>query len=190
MAAYAHPEVLVETDWVAQHLNDAKVRLVEVDVDTTAYEQGHIPGAVGWNWTTQTQDTVRRDILSKEQVEKLLAASGVANDTAVVLYGDNNNWFAAYAFWMLKMYGHPDVRLMNGGRKKWVEEKRALTSEAAKVATASYKAKEPDLSLRAHWQYVKDGLGKGTRALVDVRSPAEFKGEILAPPGLPETAQR
>ncbi|MBI3952923.1 MAG: sulfurtransferase [Chloroflexi bacterium] len=190
MAGYAHPEVLVETEWVSQHLNDPRVKLVEVDVDTAAYEQGHAPGAVGWNWTNQTQDTVRRDILNKEQLEKLLSQSGISNDSTIVLYGDNNNWFAAYAFWLLKIYGHQDVRLMNGGRKKWLEEKRPTATEVAKLQPASYRAKSPDLSLRASWQYVHDGLGKASRALVDVRSPAEFKGEILAPPGLLETAQR
>ncbi|MSQ33595.1 MAG: sulfurtransferase [Dehalococcoidia bacterium] len=190
MAAYARPEVLVETDWVAQHLTDPNLRLVEVDVDTAAYEQGHIPGAVGWNWTTQTQDQLRRDILSKEQVEKLLGQSGIGNATNVVLYGDNNNWFAAYAFWMLTMYGHANLRLMNGGRKKWLDEKRPTATEAPKPAPASYKAKDPDLSLRGTWGYVRDGLGRANRALVDVRSPAEFKGDILAPPGLMETAQR
>ena len=112
-------------------LNDPKVRLVEVDVDTTAYEQGHIAGAVGWNWQTQLQDNVRRDLIDKAALEELLGQSGISNDTTIILYGDNNNWFAAYAFWQLKYYGHKDVRLMNGGRKKWLEEKRPLTTEAA-----------------------------------------------------------
>ena len=190
MAAYAHPEVLVETEWVAQHLNDHNVKLVEVDVDTTAYEQGHIPGAVGWNWTTQTQDQMRRDILSKEQLEKLLGQSGISNAHTLVLYGDNNNWFAAYAFWMLTMHGVANLRLMNGGRKKWLDEKRPTAIEVPKPTSTSYRAKDPDLSLRANFQYVRDGLGRSNRALVDVRSPAEFRGEIMAPPGLTETAQR
>ena len=191
MSPYAHPEVLVETDWVAQHKSDPKVKLVEVDVDTTAYQQGHIPVAIAWNWTTQTQDQVRRDILNKEQIEALMNQSGISNDDTVVLFGDNNNWFAAYAFWLLKMYGHNDVRLMNGGRKKWLDEKRETTTDASAARTGTgYKAKNADLSLRAQWSYVHDGLSKKNRALVDVRSPAEFKGEILAPPGLIETAQR
>ena len=190
MANYAHPEVLVETEWVAQHLSDPKVKVVEVDVDTAAYQQGHIPGTVGWNWTTQTQDQLRRDILNKQQVESLLGQSGVSNDSTLVLYGDNNNWFAAYAFWMLKMYGHADIRLMNGGRKKWVDEKRTITTDATHPAPAMYHAKDPDHNLRANWQYVHDGLKNSRHTLVDVRSPTEFKGEIMAPPGLVETAQR
>ncbi len=190
MADYAHPEVLVETNWVAERLRDSKTRLVEVDVDTTAYEQGHISGAVGWNWTTQTQDTLRRDILSKEQFEALASQSGIANDSTVILYGDNNNWFAAYVFWMMKMYGHEDVRLMNGGRKKWVDEGRPTTTDVPEVTPTTYKAKDADTSLRAFYKNVSDNLGKPNTALVDVRSPAEFSGELLAPPGLMETAQR
>ncbi|MBI4497389.1 MAG: sulfurtransferase [Chloroflexi bacterium] len=188
MAQYAHPEVLVETNWVAEHLHDPKIRIVEVDVDTTAYEQGHIPGAIGWNWTTDTQDQVRRDILNKEQFEELMARSGIANDATVVLYGDNNNWFAAYALWLLKIYGHEDVRLMNGGRKKWLEEERPTTREAPQPARTTYRAKDADLGLRSRALEVLDKLGRV--ALVDVRSPAEFTGEVLAPPGLMETAQR
>jgi len=121
MTDYKHPEVLVNTQWAADHLNDPKVRLVEVDVDTTAYDQGHIPGAVGWNWQSQLQDNIRRDLIDKSALEKLLGASGISNDTTILLYGDNNNWFAAYAFWQVKYYGHKDVRLINGGRKKWLE---------------------------------------------------------------------
>ena len=190
MAEYAHPEVLVDTNWVAEHLNDPRIRIVEVDVDTTAYEQGHIPGAIGWNWTTETQDTLRRDILNKEQFEALMSRSGIANDTTVILYGDNNNWFAAYALWMMKVYGHEDVRLMNGGRKKWLDENRPTTNDVPQVTPTSYRAKDPDMNLRARWNNVFDNLGKPNFALVDVRSPAEFVGEILAPPGLQETAQR
>ena len=131
MVDYKHPEVLVTTEWAAQHLNDAKVRFVEVDVDTSAYDQGHIVGAVGWNWQTQLQDNVRRDLIEKAALEKLLSDSGISNDTTIILYGDNNNWFAAYAFWQLKLNGHEDVRLLNGGRKKWAEEKRELTTATA-----------------------------------------------------------
>ena len=193
MAEYARPELLVPTEWVAEHLNDPKVRLVEVDVDTTAYEQGHIPGAVGWNWTTETQDTIRRDILSKADLERLLGRSGIANATTVVLYGDNNNWFAAYAFWVFEMYGLSNLKLMDGGRKKWLQEGRPLIQEVPGYPPTQYRAKEPDLSLRAHRNqvlHVLDEVKDGAAALVDVRSPQEFTGEILAPPGLPETAQR
>ncbi len=190
MANYAHPEVLVDTQWVEQHKGDANVRIVEVDVDTTAYDQGHVPGAIGWNWTTQTQDPVRRDIPTQEQFEKLVSESGISRNDTVVLFGDNNNWFAAYAFWLLKMYGHPDVRLMNGGRKKWLDEKRTITTEKPSPKATSYKASKLDESLRAYAPDVKAGIGRAERVLVDVRSPAEYKGEVMAPPGLSETAQR
>jgi thiosulfate/3-mercaptopyruvate sulfurtransferase len=191
MADYKHPEVLVSTEWVAQHLNDPKVRLVEVDVDTTAYDQGHIPGAVGWNWQTQLQDNIRRDLIDKPALERLLGKSGIANDTLVLLYGDNNNWFAAYAFWQLKYYGHADVRLINGGRKKWIEEKRAVTTSATNVVPAKYTAKNPDESIRARKEDVFAILERRNPGeLVDVRSVDEFTGKILAPPGLSETAQR
>jgi thiosulfate/3-mercaptopyruvate sulfurtransferase len=190
MTGYAHPETLVETAWVAEHLNDPNVRIAEVDVDTTAYEQGHIPGAVGWNWTTQLCDTVRRDILPKADFEQLMAASGIGNDTTVILYGDNNNWFAAWALWQMKLYGHKDVRLMNGGRRKWLEEGRELTTDLPQVIRASYRASEPDLSLRAFLPEAMEASGNRSQAFVDVRSPDEFTGKILAPPGLPETCQR
>jgi len=191
MADYAHPEVLVSTEWVAEHLRDPKVRLVEVDVDTSAYEQGHIAGAVGWNWQTQLQDGVRRDLLDKAAWEGLLGRSGISNDTAIVLYGDNNNWFAAYAFWQLKYYGHGDVRLVNGGRKKWVAENRPLTKEEPKFLAAQYKAKAPDETVRAYREQVNSAVKKQTAAkLVDVRSVDEFTGKIIAPPGMTETAQR
>jgi thiosulfate/3-mercaptopyruvate sulfurtransferase len=190
MATYAHPEVLVETDWVEQHKAEPNVRLVEVDVDTTAYDQGHIQGAVGWNWTTQTQDPVRRDVPTQEQFEKLMSEAGINRNDTVVLYGDNNNWFAAYAFWLLKLYGHPDVRLMNGGRKKWLDEKRQTVTDKPSVKATSYKASKLDESLRAYAPDVKAGIGRPERVLVDVRSAGEYKGEVMAPPGLPETAQR
>ncbi len=190
MTDYAHPEVLVSTDWVARHGRDPNVRLVEVDVDTAAYDEGHIPGAIAWAWNTQLCDTLRRDILSKEQFEELMRNSGIGNDTTIVLYGDNNNWFAAWAFWQAKIYGHRDVRLMNGGRKKWLAEGRELTTEVPSVPRTDYQASAPDLSLRAFLDEVREAMEKGSAALVDVRSPAEFTGEILAPPGLPETCQR
>jgi thiosulfate/3-mercaptopyruvate sulfurtransferase len=191
MSEYKHPEVLVSTEWAAGHLNDPKVRLIEVDVDTTAYDQGHIPGAVGWNWQTQLQDNIRRDLIDKATLEGLLGKSGVGNDTTILFYGDNNNWFAAYALWQLKYYGHKDVRLVNGGRKKWIEEKRPVTIEPAKVAATTYRATGPDESIRARKEEIFDSLNKKKSAqLVDVRSVDEFTGKIIAPPGMSETAQR
>jgi thiosulfate/3-mercaptopyruvate sulfurtransferase len=182
-------DVLVSTDWVAQHAKDANLRIVEVDVDTTAYGQGHVPGAVGWNWSTELCDTLVRDIIPKANFEALMSRSGIGNDTTVVLYGDNNNWFAAWAFWQMKIYGHRDVRIMNGGRKKWLSDSRDLETAAPSVTPATYQAAAPDMSIRAFLPEVQDALKKGT-PLVDVRSPQEFTGEILAPPGLPETCQR
>ncbi|HEX2514662.1 MAG TPA: sulfurtransferase [Chloroflexota bacterium] len=187
---YANPAALVSTEWVAAHGADPGVRLVEVDVDTGAYDQGHVRGAVGWNWQTDLSDPVRRDIPSREAWEALLARSGIGNDTRVVFYGDNNNWFAAFAYWVARLYGHRDAALMNGGRKKWEAEGRELVTDAPSVAPATYRAQEPDLSLRAFRDQVLQALGAPGTALVDVRSPAEFSGEVLAPPGLPETAQR
>jgi thiosulfate/3-mercaptopyruvate sulfurtransferase len=191
MAEYKHPEVLVTTEWVAQNLNAPNTRLVEVDVDTTGYDQGHIPGAVGWNWQTQLQDNIRRDLIEKSALEKLLGESGISNDTTILLYGDNNNWFAAYAFWQLKYYGHQNVKLINGGRKKWLEEKRALTKDAPKVAPTNYRVSVIDESLRAFRDDVLAVVqGKKRGQLVDVRSVDEFTGKIIAPPGMTETAQR
>jgi thiosulfate/3-mercaptopyruvate sulfurtransferase len=187
---HAMADVLVTTDWVAQHANDAGVRVVEVDVDTAAYDQGHVPGAFGWNWTTELCDTLVRDIIPLKKLEELLGKSGIDNKTTIILYGDNNNWFAAWAFWQLKMYGHEDVRMMDGGRKKWLAEGRELTADKPTVAAKSYKASPPDSSLRAFLPEVQQASAGKKAALVDVRSPAEFTGEILAPPGLPETCQR
>jgi thiosulfate/3-mercaptopyruvate sulfurtransferase len=191
MSEYKHPEVLVTTEWVAKNLNAPNTRLVEVDVDTTAYDQGHIPGAVGWNWQTQLQDNIRRDLIDRATLEKLLGESGISNDTTILLYGDNNNWFAAYAFWQLKYYGHQNAKLINGGRKKWLEEKRPLTKDAAQVAQTTYRVSRTDESLRA----LRDDVlavvqGKKRGQLVDVRSVDEFTGKIIAPPGMTETAQR
>lgn len=183
-------DVLVDTQWVANHLNDPGVKLVEVDVDIEAYDEGHIPGAIGWNWTTQLQDPVRRDILSKEQLEALLSNSGIANDDLIILYGDNNNWFAAYAYWQLKIYGHEKVKLMNGGRQKWVAENRPLTTDVPTPTPTNYQAKEANKELRALFPDVHSVLGNEGVGLVDVRSPLEFSGEIIAPPGMTETAQR
>lgn len=188
MASYAHPEVLVTTDWVAAHASDPGVRIVEVDVDNKAYDEGHVPGALAWAWNSQLCDTLRRDVLSKEQFEELMAASGVTPETTLVIYGDNNNWFAAWALWQAKIYGHKDVRLMNGGRKKWLAEGRDVVTEVPRPERTAYKAQEPDWSLRAYLPEVQSSVGKAS--LIDVRSPQEFSGEILAPPGLPETCQR
>jgi thiosulfate/3-mercaptopyruvate sulfurtransferase len=190
MAGYAHPEALVDTAWVAAHASDPGVRLVEVDVDTSAYEQGHVPGAIAWNWTTQLSDQVRRDVLSKDAFEHLMSQSGIANDTTVVLYGDNNNWFAAWALWQMKLYGHADVRLMDGGRRKWIEEGRDLSTDVPSPPPTRYLASDADLSLRAFLTEAAAASENGSAAFVDVRSPDEFTGRILAPPGLPETCQR
>ena len=190
MSEYRHPEVLVSTEWAAEHLNDPNLRFAEVDVDTTAYDQGHIPGAVGWNWQTELQDGVRRDLIAPHTLEKLLGSSGISNDTGIILYGDNNNWFAAYAFWQLKYYGHKNVRLLNGGRKKWLAEKRPLTKEAPKVEPAHYRVSGVDESVRAHREDVFKILEGRPGQLVDVRSVDEFTGKIVAPPGMNETAQR
>jgi thiosulfate/3-mercaptopyruvate sulfurtransferase len=190
MGDYKHPEILVTTDWVVSHIDDAKVRLLEVDVDTSAYDKGHIKNAAGWNWTTQLQDNVRRDLLGPAQFEKLCKNTGIANDTTVVLYGDNNNWFAAYALWQFKYFGHKDVRLMNGGRKKWELEGRPLTTETRQFTPTNYKASGPDESVRARRELIFETLDKKNRYLVDVRSPDEFTGKVIAPPGMTETAQR
>jgi thiosulfate/3-mercaptopyruvate sulfurtransferase len=182
--------VLVSTEWVQEHMNDSNIRLIEVDVDTAAYEQGHIPGAIGLNWQTQLQDPVRRDIPSKERLEAILGELGVSDAHTIVLYGDNNNWFAAYAFWVLKVYGHDDARIMDGGRKKWLLEGRPITTEVPRYPPTQYRAKEPDMSLRAFFPQVLESLHKPEFALVDVRSPQEYTGELIAPPGMMETAQR
>jgi thiosulfate/3-mercaptopyruvate sulfurtransferase len=186
MADYAHPESLVDTQWVADHGNDANVRLVEVDVDTSAYEQGHVAGAVGWNWQSQLQQSLRRDLISKEELEQLLGGSGIDNNTTVVLYGDNNNWFACWAFWQMKYYGHNDVRVMNGGRAKWEAEGRPLTTTAANASAKSYQASSPNESIRAYRDQVLASVNAGNVALVDVRSPDEYSGTLLAPPNLPQ----
>lgn len=190
-ASYAHPEVLVDTAWVAEHLRDPNVRIIEVDVDTAAYDSGHIAGAVGWNWQTDLSDQLRRDLIPKAELERLLGQAGVTPDTTIVLYGDNNNWFAAWAFWQLKIYGHRDVRLMDGGRKKWVAEGRDLETAVPSYRATTYHAQEPDFSIRALRDHVMAGIGKPDTVLVDVRSPKEYSGELLAPENLPqEGAQR
>ena len=190
MTDYAHPEVLVSTDWVDEHKDDAKVVIVEVDVDTAAYEEGHIPGAGAWNWQTQLCDTLQRDIISQGDLEKLLGESGIGNDTTIVLYGDNNNWFAAWALWQLKLYQHDDVRIMDGGRKKWLAEAREISTESPAIEQATYKAKELNPESRILLLEVQEAIKSDKTTLVDVRSPDEFTGKILSPPGLPETCQR
>ena len=187
MAEAAHPESIVTTDWVADNLDNSNVRLVEVDVDTAAYDMGHIPGAVGWNWSTQLNDQLTRDILTREQLESLMSESGIGNDTTVVLYGDNDNWFATYAFWQLKMYGHADLKVMDGGRQKWINEGREVTTDEPSVSAAEYSASAPDTSIRATRDYVLSvASGENNVGLVDVRAPEEFNGTLLAPAHLPQ----
>jgi thiosulfate/3-mercaptopyruvate sulfurtransferase len=181
---------LVSADWVQEHLDDPNVRLAEVSVDTESYGESHVPGAVGWNWTSQLQDGVRRDIIDKQQFEQLMASSGIGQDTHVVLYGDNNNWFAAYALWLMELYGHENVSLMDGGRVKWLADDRPTTTDVPSYPATSYSAQDQNLALRAKRDEVLQAVNSGGVQLVDVRSPAEFTGEILAPPGLSETAQR
>lgn len=179
-------DVLVDADWVEAHLDDAKVVLVEVDEDTSAYDKGHIRGAVKIDWKQDLQDPVRFDFVDKTGFEKLLSAKGIANDDLVVLYGGNNNWFAAYAYWYFKLYGHENLRLLDGGRKKWELDSRELVTEVPERAATDYRAKEQDTSIRAFRDEVVEAIG--TKALVDVRSPDEFTGKLLAPAHLPQEA--
>jgi thiosulfate/3-mercaptopyruvate sulfurtransferase len=191
MSANGQREVLVSTAWVAEHSRDAGIRVVEVDVDTTAYAQGHVEGAIGWNWQTDLQDPVRRDILDAHGFAALMRRSGISNDTIVVLYGDNNNWFACWALWLLAYYGHAKLRLMNGGRKKWLEEKRPLAAAVPAIAPGNYAVPAPNLDLRARRDHIFSVLdGRLPAQLVDVRSVDEFTGRVIAPPGMTETAQR
>jgi thiosulfate/3-mercaptopyruvate sulfurtransferase len=188
---YTHPELLVDADWVQAHLRDPRVRLIEVDVDSSAYDQGHIVGAVGFNWQKELQDQVVRAPLSRQHLEELLGRAGVSNDTTVILFGDNNNWFAAWALWILKYYGHSDVRLLDGGRVKWLADKREITTEVPSYPRATYHTQAPHPEIRALRDQVLQELGNANLALVDVRSPAEYSGELLAPAHLPqEGAQR
>jgi thiosulfate/3-mercaptopyruvate sulfurtransferase len=188
---YANPGVLVTTDWIAGQLGAPNLRLVEVDVDTSAYDTGHIQGAIGWNWQTDLQRRPVRDIPTKAEWEALLSRSGISNNTTVVLYGDNNNWFAAFAYWLFKLYGHDDVRLINGGRKKWLDEGRQQTQDVPSVSRTTYTAKDANPRLRAFRDDVAKTLDNNSKSLVDVRSPGEFSGELLAPENLPqEGAQR
>ena len=182
-------DVLVTADWAEKNLGTEGIVFVEVDEDTTAYDAGHIPGAVKINWTTELQDPVRRDVVTKEQFEQLLSGKGIGNDDLVVLYGGNNNWFAAYAYWEFKLYGHANVKLLDGGRKKWELDGRTLTTDVQERPTTTYTAQDPDLSIRAFRDEVVNAIG--SKNLVDVRSPDEFTGRILAPAHLPqEQSQR
>jgi thiosulfate/3-mercaptopyruvate sulfurtransferase len=193
MTDYAN-DVIVSADWVEGHLDefqsdDPDHRLVEVDVDTEAYDEAHAPGAVGFNWETQLQDQQTRDILDKSEFENLLGSHGITEDTTVVLYGDNSNWFAAYSYWQFKYWGHDDVKLLDGGREYWVESDYPTTDEAPSYSAQEYTASGPRESIRAYRDDVENAIEREI-PLVDVRSPEEFSGEILAPPGLQETAQR
>jgi thiosulfate/3-mercaptopyruvate sulfurtransferase len=186
MAGYANPDALVDTDWLADHLTDSDVRVIEVDEDTTAFDKGHIEGAVGWNWTTDLHASVGRDYVDRAGLESLLRAAGVGSDTTVVLYGGNNNWFAAYAYWILKHRGFDPVKLLDGGRKKWELESRPLTADApSHAATDLTLTGDPNPSIRAFRDEVLSAQGSGT-AFVDVRSPEEYRGEKLAPDHLPQ----
>ncbi len=182
-------ETLVDADWVEEHRTDPNIVLVEVDEDTSAYDGGHIPGAIKLDWKADLQDPVRRDFINKEQFEKLLSERGISNDDTIVLYGGNNNWFAAYAYWYFKLYGHENVRLLDGGRKKWELDARELTTETVTRPATSYTATEPNLDIRAFRDEVVQAIG--SKGLVDVRSPDEYAGRLLAPAHLPqEQAQR
>jgi len=176
-------DVLVTTEWLAEHLTDPGLVVAEVDEDPDLYEEGHIRGAVKLHWRDDLQDKLIRDVVPKQEFERLLGERGISNDTSVVLYGDKNNWFAAYAFWYLKIYGHEDVRLLDGGRQKWIEEGRELTTDAAAPDLVRYVAKDRDESIRVRRDEVLAGLDDASIALVDVRSPQEFSGELVAPPG-------
>jgi len=195
MAAHPDCDALVSTDWVRERLDEIRdpapdVRAVEVDLDTSSYAMNHIPGAVGWDWETDLCDGRRRDLASPADFERLLGESGIGEDTTVVLYGDNNNWFAAYAFWQLEYMGHEDVLLMNGGRKKWALEDGAFTQAEPEVEPQTYSAAEPDESIRAYRPDIEAIVESGDVPMIDVRSPEEFTGEVIAPPEMDETAQR
>ncbi len=191
MADYAHPEALVDTEWLAAHAKDPGVRVFEVDVDTTAYAQGHVAGAVGLDWRRDLQQHPVRDLIDKRELEALLSRHGVTRETTIAVYGDNNNWFAAWFFWLLTYYGHRSVRLVNGGRATWVAEGRPLTTDVPAYAYAEYRAAGPDASVRALRDLVLERVTEGRGGIVDVRSPKEYTGELLAPENLPqEGAQR
>jgi thiosulfate/3-mercaptopyruvate sulfurtransferase len=185
MTEYAHPEYLVETEWVAEHLDDPNVRIIESDEDPLLYKMGHIPGAVQVDWFTTLQHPVRRDFLTQEQFEAFCSKAGIDNDTTLVFYGDKSNWFACYALWLFEYYGHKNVRIMNGGRAKWEQEKRPMSKEEPSYTRTSYKAKEPDESIRAYREQVFSQV-EAKKPLVDVRSPKEYTGELLHMPNYPQ----
>ena len=189
---YAHPEVLVDTSWTEDHLKDPNVRIAEVDYDPKAnYHLGHIPGSVLFDWKKDINDPLRRNIISKESCEELLKKSGINQDTTLLLYGDFNNWFAAFAFWVFKYYGYHDVRIINGGRKKWLEEDRSIEKTIPTYPTGNFKGSNPDEKIRTYLNHVSESLKNNQSILVDVRSPAEFTGEVTAPAEYPtEHAQR
>ncbi len=188
---YAKPETLVTTDWVAEHADDPHVVLAEVNEDPSLYDDGHMPGATALHWKDELQQQVVRDVIDQAEFERLLGSKGIANDTTVVLYGDKNNWFAAYAYWYLKLYGHEDVRIMDGGRQKWIDEDRPLTTDAPGRAPRTYRAKPQDHSIRAWRDDILAILDSRSDVLVDVRSPQEYSGELIAMPGYQqEGAQR
>ena len=185
---YAKP-VLVTTEWLADHLDEVVV--AEVDENPDLYDEGHVPGAIKLHWRDDLQDPVERDLIEKDAFEQLLGGLGIENDTTLVLYGDRNNWFAAYAYWYLKIYGHEDVRILDGGRQKWLDENRELSTDVPSPQSTSYTANERDESIRTYRDEVRESLGASGRALVDVRSPQEYAGELIAPPGYEqEGAQR
>jgi thiosulfate/3-mercaptopyruvate sulfurtransferase len=187
---YAKP-VLVTTEWLADNLSDEGLVVAEVDENPDLYDEGHIPGAVKLHWREDLQDPIERDLVDKGAFEALLGGLGIGNETAVVLYGDRNNWFAAYAYWYLKIYGHEDVRILDGGRQKWIDEGRELSTETPAPQSATYTASERDESIRAYRDAVRESLGEDGRALVDVRSPQEYSGDLISPPGYEqEGAQR
>jgi thiosulfate/3-mercaptopyruvate sulfurtransferase len=187
---YAKP-VLVTTEWLAEHLEDDNIVVAEVDENTDLYDEGHIRGAVKLHWREDLQDPIERDLIDRETFERVLGERGIGNDTTVVLYGDKNNWFAAYAYWYLKTYGHGDVRILDGGRQKWIDEERELTTDAPSPTSQTYRAQERDESIRAYRDQVREWIGASERALVDVRSPGEYAGELISPPGYEqEGAQR
>ncbi len=190
-SGYVHPEVLVETSWVAEHLNDPDIRLVEADEDVLLYELGHIPGAVKLDWHVDVQDALARDFVDQRTFEQLMSHWGIKNDTQIILYGDKNNWYACYAFWLFRMYGHTNMKVMNGGRLKWEAEKRPFAKDAPQYAATSYKAPSMDESARAYREDVQNGLKDPNRRLIDVRSPQEYTGELLHMVNYPqEGAQR